>query len=57
MIETRFLQWSLIFALVISGCSINVAQLSVETPDSVPDAIATNPGTSENTDTTQIPVT
>lgn len=55
MVETRFLCWSFIFALVISGCSIEVPQPSAETPDSVPDAIVTNPGVSENT--TQIPVT
>ncbi len=53
MIEMRFLRWSVIFALVISGCSIEVAQPSVQTPDS----IMTNPGTSATNDTTQIPVT
>ena len=53
MIEMRFLRWSVIFALVISGCSIEVAQPPVQTPDS----IMTNPGTSATNDTTQIPVT
>ena len=48
MIKTHFLRWSLIFALAISSCSIEVAQPTVETPTSQPDALLS---------TTQIPVT
>ena len=51
MVEIHFLRWLFIFALVISGCSINVPQPSVETP------IVTNSVTGDTTDTTQIPVT
>jgi len=36
MIKTHFLRWSLIFALAISSCSIEVAQPAVETPTSQP---------------------
>ena len=53
MIEMRFLSWLVIFALVTSGCSIDISQPSVQTPDSV----VTNPVTSANNETTQIPVT
>src|SRR5688500_15462085 len=48
MIKTRFLRWSLIFALAISSCSIEVAQPTVETPTSQPGALLF---------TTQIPIT
>ena len=48
MIKTHFLRWALIFALAISSCSIEMAQPSLGTPTSQPDALLS---------TTQIPVT
>jgi len=60
MIKTYFLYWTIIFALVTSSCSIEIAQPPVETPTSQPGALS--PTTSEvnngtSLETTQIPVT
>ena len=48
MIKPHFLWWALIFAMAIASCSIEVAQPSLETPTSQPDALLRS---------TQIPVT
>lgn len=48
MIKTRFLRWALIVSLAISSCSIEMAQPSLGTPTSQPDALLPS---------TQIPVT
>jgi Tol biopolymer transport system component len=39
MIKTCFLYWTIIFALVTSSCSIEIAQPPMETPTSLPDAL------------------
>jgi Tol biopolymer transport system component len=43
MIKTHFLCWSLICALAISSCSIQIRQASLETPTSQPDALLPTP--------------
>ena len=60
MLKTYFLHWPIIFALVTSSCSIEIAQPPVETPTSQPSVLsptdsAVNNGTA--LETTQIPVT